>query len=159
MNISASTFSTNLATLTISVVNSGGLPVTLKIRSVADLKKNPVIEGRDCPLLVPAYTFQTNLQTPRESMGEDAFRSKDWTANYRLIFCPVGGDRTGLDVNYMIVDCINSILAAVVAVPTTLGVNDVAFSGSNDPNIIEWVNGDKFYAADFQLAVEDFRNL
>lgn len=156
MNISATQFSINAATLVISVLPTAGSAKNLLIKTMDNIPS--ALYTRSMPALYPAHDFQTGFSSEVLSMGLDPFRSMYWTANWIYAHCEVGAGRYTQSHNGKIAANVHTIVNAFMAAAQTLGVQDLELAGAVNPTIVPLPQGKFAYGAEIPFLVRDFRN-
>jgi hypothetical protein len=154
--VSASTISTSIAALSITVTKPDGNTAALVIYSLATMP--PKLDGRAL-YLYPKFTYRTAYKEDRASCGTgaNAFWEATYDLNYFFAHAPVGSGRYGLDHNSKVSDNAQAIANAIAVAWDALGVVNIEVDVS-DPTLVPGPDDKQFYGAEITLHVKDWRN-
>lgn len=153
--ISATTFSTNVAALTITVTDDKGAAQTLRIIS---LSNGPPALNTFWPCLAPLGKFKSNAADKRLSCGPTPCWETNWAAKYGYYHCPTGKAKFW-DIDNVVSDNLMAIRNALAAACTTLGVNDLEISASDHTVVLPWADKKTYYGGTLDIKILDYRNL
>lgn len=152
--ISAATFSTNIAALSISITTDSLAAATLRILTRTN---GPASLNTLWPVLAPLGKFKTNAADKRLSCGATPCWETTWTAKYAYYHCPTGKAKFW-QIDDEISNNLMAIRNAIAASCTALGVEDVAVSASDETIVIPWSDRKMYYGGTLDIKVLDYRN-
>ena len=153
--ISASTFSANVAALTINITNDKGatVPLTILTRTTTPPQLNTL-----WPMLSPMGKFKMNAVDTRQSCSATPLWSTQWTAKYGYYHCPAGRMKLW-QVDNIISANVMAIRNAIALNCKALGVNDLAVAASEETVVLQWADKKMYLGGTIDIRVLDYRNL
>ena len=115
-----------------STIASGIAGLSVSGLTIKDLDEIPlVIVQRDCPILIPDYSFVSNVTATSRGLGlgGSSVYSYEYDLNYLLYMAEVGAGRSNAEYMLSITQKVEALAAAIQAADTTLGAHRIFITG------------------------------
>lgn len=113
------------------------------------------VEARECPILMPAPNYLSNIRVERESFGLATVAKKTiyYDLTYRLFYEAVGATRGLADIYNGLCTTLDATISAFVDDDALSGTIDIVPAGALAPGIVTDAAGGQFYGTDITLNV------
>lgn len=149
MGLDISTVADSIASLSVTGVD---------IKDLDEMKDE--VYNRDCPLVMPAPNYITNLRPERDSLGSGSGTQWNvrYTLNYRFFHSRAGTERGLAGVYKDLTDKVVAFVDSIFANDNITGAIDIQNSQISIFGVVDGPSGNQFYGCDISLDVLEFIN-